>query len=307
MERPGVARFHNLVRRERCIPVRHRGARLRRIGSKHLDMVTHLAGGQDSAGRPDVGARPVQVARVYARGDALGIAHAGIVWRTGAVVFQIEHERVVETRIFCPRRQIDEGQESQPMTQLVQEDGNEVDPVGWSVRVQPVVPARVLKAAGVPIVLLNVALMSSPASRSLPCRALPKATAYQVLVTGAPVKSRNIRVGPAEPRTAELAVHDRGLNWAWTRIVTALERSPPQMSAAAWNAISRCWPIVVPLLPPTGAAAVASLNPSPAPSVLTMTKVAACAAGNATNPKSATASKKIWNRLLRSIGCAPGG
>jgi len=77
--RPGVARFHDLVRREHRVPVRHRGAGLLRIGGEHPDVVTHLASRQDSAGRLDVGAHPVQIPRVLARRDALGIGHARIV------------------------------------------------------------------------------------------------------------------------------------------------------------------------------------------------------------------------------------
>src|SRR6188508_1055680 len=47
------------------------------------------------------------------------------------------------------------------------------------------------------------------------------------------------------------------------------------MLAAVWNTISRCWPTVVPGLPPTGVAAVGSLNPSFAPSVLMIVMVTA--------------------------------
>ena len=55
----------------------------------------------------------------------------------------------------------------------------------------------------------------------------------------------------------------------------SLSMRAPQRSAAYWNAIRRCSPTVVPVLPPTGEAAVLSLNPSPALSLLTMVNVTA--------------------------------
>src|SRR6185503_11368865 len=84
-------------------------------------------------------------------------------------------------------------------------------------------------------------------------------------------------VGPALPSTALVASHASGLNWDDTVIVTELGRMLPQIAAACWNTNSRCWPSVVPGLPPTGARAVASLNPSPAPSLFTIVIVAASA------------------------------
>src|SRR3954470_6339903 len=62
-------------------------------------------------------------------------------------------------------------------------------------------------------------------------------------------------------------------------MVTGLSRIEPQMSAAYWKAISRCWPTVVPGLPPTGAAGVGSLKPTPGALVLTMTMLAVAKAG----------------------------
>ena len=54
----------------------------------------------------------------------------------------------------------------------------------------------------------------------------------------------------------------------------AVERGAPD-AAAFWNALRRCWPSVVPGLPPTGAAGVGSLKPTPAALPLTMVIVAA--------------------------------
>src|SRR5262245_6562583 len=58
-------------------------------------------------------------------------------------------------------------------------------------------------------------------------------------------------------------------------MVTGLDIFAPQMDAAAIKALRRCAPIVTPVLPPTGAAGVGSLNPSPGSSPLIMTMSAA--------------------------------
>ena len=71
-------------------------------------------------------------------------------------------------------------------------------------------------------------------------------------------------IGPAEPSTAAVALQAKGSSVAMTTIVTVLFNCAPQMLAACWNAIRRCWPRVVPVLPPTGAAGVGSLKPTPA-------------------------------------------
>jgi hypothetical protein len=69
-------------------------------------------------------------------------------------------------------------------------------------------------------------------------------------------------------------VQESGLNAAWIWIVTDDVSVAPQMVAACWKQLSRCWPMVTPGLPPTGAAGVGSLNPSPGPSRLMMVMVA---------------------------------
>src|SRR5207244_5543519 len=114
-----------------------------------------------------------------------------------------------------------------------------------------------------------------PGARSLPCSAFASASAYQVEPIGAPLKSRKNVVGPADPRTAEVGPQLSGSKVALTRIVTLLVRRAPQMSAACWKAINRWTPSVVPVLPPTGATGVGSLNPSLGPSLLMTVKVAA--------------------------------
>src|SRR5262245_7370133 len=72
-------------------------------------------------------------------------------------------------------------------------------------------------------------------------------------------------------------------------IVTGLSMVAPHRSAACWNAISRCWPRVVPVFPPTGATAVGSLKPSLAPSKLTTITVAAASAGRLAGTRNANA------------------
>src|SRR3954469_9528411 len=84
---------------------------------------------------------------------------------------------------------------------------------------------------------------------------------------------------PAEPSVAAVAVQDSAGNEAWMLMSAALSRVEPQTFAANVNAISRCCPLVVPGLPPTGAAGVGSLKPSFGPSTLTTVMCAPAAAG----------------------------
>ena len=149
MQRPGIERFHDLVRGEHRVPVRDRGGGLRRIWGEHPNVITHLAGRQHAAGRLDVATDPVQIPRVRARRDALGIGHTRIVGRAGAVAFEVEHKRIVETQELCARRQVDESQEAQPVAQLVHNNADEVDLVAWRARVETVVP-DVWERAGSP-------------------------------------------------------------------------------------------------------------------------------------------------------------
>src|SRR5262245_61109281 len=78
-----------------------------------------------------------------------------------------------------------------------------------------------------------------------------------------------------------------------------LSSDAPHTSAANWKAISRCWPLVVPGLPPTGAAGVGSLNPSLGPSALTtvMCALAAAGAGSA-NAMAATSASGRRRRMV---------
>src|SRR5882724_6078385 len=91
----------------------------------------------------------------------------------------------------------------------------------------------------------------------------------------APGKSLLIKVAPADPSTAAVAVHVNGLNCARIRIGTELVIVAPHFEMANANALSRCCPNVVPVLPPTGTAGVGSLNPTPAALTFRMFIVAA--------------------------------
>src|SRR4029077_10025664 len=111
------------------------------------------------------------------------------------------------------------------------------------------------------------------ALRSEPASLLASAMWYQKFWNSNAALFALTWIGPAEPSVAEVAVHVSGLNAAWMLMGTDEVRIEPQMVAALLKQLSRCWPTVVPGLPPTGAAGVRSLNPSPAPSVLMMLMV----------------------------------
>src|SRR5215203_2992619 len=83
---------------------------------------------------------------------------------------------------------------------------------------------------------------------------------------------------------------------------TALSRIEPQTLAANWKAISRCWPTVVPGLPPTGAAGVGSLKPSLGPSPLTMTILAAPKAGTLAASRRAARARKEKSLVVVFMG-----
>src|SRR5947209_18391260 len=77
-------------------------------------------------------------------------------------------------------------------------------------------------------------------------------------------------------------------------MVTGLSRIEPQTLAAYWKTFRACWPTVVPGLPPTGAAGVGSLKPTPGALTLTMTMLAAPKTG----PVSSRASAKRPRSLV---------
>src|SRR5262249_16385485 len=122
-----------------------------------------------------------------------------------------------------------------------------------------------VRQPGCPRFELNLARIPGVAgSRFVPKIAEACALLYQVPGNGAPVKSRKTSVGPALPKTAEAAVQVRGSKVERIRVVGRLFRVEAEMLAANWNALRRCWPSVVPGLPPTGATGVGSLKPTPA-------------------------------------------
>ena len=99
-----------------------------------------------------------------------------------------------------------------------------------------------------------------------------------------------------------MALQDSGSKVARIFTSTLLVSWAPHSEATYWNAFNRCWPSVVPGLPPTGATAVGSLKPMPAALPLTIVIVAAaCAAAAAANSEAATAPRSQAPRCS-SIG-----
>src|SRR4051812_43581743 len=115
-------------------------------------------------------------------------------------------------------------------------------------------------------------------------------------------------VAPALPSTAVVAVHVNALNCALMTMGWLLVSVAPHRLAAYVKAIRRCWPSVVPVLPPIGVAGVVSLKPTPAALMLLMTMVAAAWAWPATAnvPASASAATRrlldVMLMLLAGLG-----
>ena len=142
--------------------------------------------------------------------------------------------------------------------------------------------------------------MSSPAGvTSTPANLLASARAYHAPRTGAFGESDTMAAGRAAPSVPEVASQVRGSKVAWTRISTGESSSAPQIAAARWKAIRRCCPTVVPVLPPTGVAGVASLKPSVGPSALTIVIWASGLAGAAARK---SAARRVGKGRRR--GCA---
>src|SRR4051794_26291111 len=157
--------------------------------------------------------------------------------------------------------------------------------------------------------MLKVAFISGCAGfGSAPKSLLVRDSLYHGPANGAPVKSRKMPIAPAEPRTAEVAVQVCAAHCARIVMVMGLSMVAPHLLAAAWKALSRCWPSVVPLLPPTGEAAVVSLKPTPAASLFKITIVAVAKALEDA-PSMTTAKNRESNRgriilvilILRSL------
>src|SRR6185295_408224 len=136
--------------------------------------------------------------------------------------------------------------------------------------------------------------------RSVCASAFASATGYQVPATGAPEKSRKYALAPAWPSVPLLTPHESvPSNLASIRTTWVLVSTAPQRSAAYWSAIRRCCPTVVPLLPPTGAAAVASLKPVPATIVIVVDAdaVAGALAAIAAHASSVYACRRAATRV----------
>src|SRR5215213_2505438 len=143
---------------------------------------------------------------------------------------------------------------------------------------------------------LNLALISGlEVFESTPESAFPRAVGYQVPVKGAFAKFCRKVTGAADPRVPEVAVQGMVLSQL-ARIVIfgPLVSVAPQIFAAAWKAFNRCWPRVVPLLPPTGATGVLSLNPVPGASTSFRISIVAC-------PYAEDAATRLTASMMRKI------
>ena len=153
--------------------------------------------------------------------------------------------------------------------------------------------------------MLNLALISGLGLESLPDSALARAAGYQVAENGAFGKFCRKLTGEAAPRVPEVAVQPSASQLARMVIVGPLVSVAPQTFAANWKAFKRCWPRVVPGLPPTGATDVGSLNPVPAASTsFRITTVACPEADEAATRLTASKTRRIES-FLRTFLSVP--
>jgi len=121
-----------------------------RRGRIHPDVAARvLAGGQIAGASGDRRAPgPMQVAVVLRGSGALRVGHRGPCL-PGPVIFEELHEHVVERgrAETDARRHVDERLESEAVSELVQEDGDEIDQPS-RIAVEPQVPAARLQAPG---------------------------------------------------------------------------------------------------------------------------------------------------------------
>ncbi len=125
-----------------------------------------------------------------------------------------------------------------------------------------------------PMFMLNLALISGVALGSLPDNALARAPLNQVSANGAFGKFWATLMVPADASVAVLSVQPSATQLARIVMVGPLFSVAPQIFAAVWAALKRCWPRVVPGFPPTGATGVSSLNPTPGASLFKIATVA---------------------------------
>src|SRR5262245_18384088 len=112
-----------------------------------------------------------------------------------------------------------------------------------------------------------------------------------------------LNAAPAAPRT----FGPSGSKLAWMLMSMLLSSAAPHRSAANWKAMRRCWPFVVPGLPPTGAAGVGALKPSLGPSalIIVMCALADAGAGIAKPTTATTRVARLANRLMMSMALLP--
>ncbi len=86
-------------------------------------------------------ADPMQIAGSGARGHPLSIGHAGIVRRACSVVFQVEHEGVIEAERLRAGCQVDERQEPEAVPKLVNKHADEIDLVPQRFSIEAIIPS----------------------------------------------------------------------------------------------------------------------------------------------------------------------
>src|SRR3712207_1652144 len=148
--------------------------------------------------------------------------------------------------------------------------------------------------------LTCTSISGEPGFKSVPARAFASAPVYQVLAKGALAKFRNMPTELACASAPESASQVSGAQLARIVMGTPLLSVAPQMLAANWKALRRCWPRVVPVLLPTGVAGVGSLKPEFAESAFCMMMVAPARAY--VEAAAATKSAKAAAKSLERVG-----
>ena len=133
-------RFHELVRGQDCIEVRDRGASLYRVGGEDSRVTGVETGVQEPSARLGGSWAPEDhLASVDRRGDALGIGHAGP--PACRPVPEPPLVGIVKTGKLRAGAQVYERQDANPVADLVEHHGVEVDGPGRSRGADAIPPA----------------------------------------------------------------------------------------------------------------------------------------------------------------------
>src|SRR4030095_16881727 len=108
---------------------------------------------EDVNHRKHIRPNPMEVSCCRVGRGALGISHGGIKL-PGAMIFEMTHVRIVEAVELHSSREIDQGQKSKPMGELVQDGIQKVDRVRRPVVIEAVIPSQRREATS----LANIAV-----------------------------------------------------------------------------------------------------------------------------------------------------